>query len=125
MKKLICSVLLILLLTTLAFAQARGPLPNVYASWFTVNSSSTIMTLPFNSRDVTIFNSSYRGDICVNLIGEAFTTPYDRCVTATSTTTIQLASGESLILTDFVTNALSFTRAGTQNASPVSVIVTY
>ena len=131
MKKLFL-VLAILILAVPA--HARGPLSNIFASWYNVTTATTTITLPFQSRDVLIWNGSATA-LVISLMGESI--PTDDAaespaaadighVSASSTrpTIIQIDDDKEIYLTDFRTSSITM-RTITGTASPVSVIVTY
>ncbi len=124
MKKKIFLGLTILVLSlpfTVA-AQSRGALSNIFASWYSVTTTQITITLPFNSRDITIHNGSTNA-ICVDLKGG--TIPAS-CVSASGSnpSIIQLDGNTALSLSDYLTSAISL-KAISATASPVSVVITY
>ena len=124
MRKFLGLLLVFMLIATPAFAQARGALPNVYASWVSVtNQALTTITFPANSRDILIENGS-AVDVCVNLKGESFEQNCYQSVDSTLHKTMQLGAGDSFFAMDFVTSAITL-RSAAATASPVSVVVTW
>ena len=124
MKKLL-TLVLIMLVASPAFA--RGRLTNVFASWYTVGTTQTTISLPYNSRDITIINGDGTNPICVDLVGG--TIP-DNCVTdsVNNPSIFVLDTDTTLELSDFVTDSIALeieTLDDGSTASPVSVIVTY
>lgn len=119
MKKGLILVLILMLFCVPAFAQRRGPLQNIFASWYTVTTSQTI-TFPYNSRDLTIHNASAI-DIVVDVRGNTIDTDF---INDGSATTFQLQGDEILTLRDYITDSISLMSAGA-SASPISVIATY
>ena len=122
MKRYLSMIMAILfLIPVTAFAQSRGALTNVWASWMTVSNTQTTLTPPSNSRDIWIHNGSAQ-DICINLDGG---TIQNNCLSVDSVT-FQLDGASDFYAVDFVTGSISLRSASsTTNASPVSVVVTY
>ena len=129
MKKALLLGLAIIFIAAPVFAQSRGALTNVYASWYTVTSAQTTISLPIASRDVYIKNgdATAADAVCVDFTGGALD---DSCVTNTSIlggmpSQIQIPGGTDIhMLSDYVTSAISL-RALDGDASPVTVIITY
>ena len=119
MKKFLV-ILMIMLITTPVFAQARGALTNTYASWVSVTGLTTI-TLPANSRDVWIQNGSAI-DVCISLRGDAIDAD---CMVGTPNSTFQLNGASQFFAQDFVTGSITLFSSTGSAASPVSVVVTY
>jgi len=130
MKKFFLALIVLTLLTTPAFAQNRGALTNIYASWVNVTANSQkVFTLPNTSRDVYILNGDASNAICVDLRGG--TIP-NNCVTNLSLDLqgtpgiIQIPKASDIhLLSDYITGAISVKAIGGATASPVTVIVTY
>ena len=111
-----------------AFAQSRGPLLNVWASWLSATVTEKVVDLPwrttterYTSRDLYLRNGDSTNSVYIDLRG-ATTIP--ESVTSTTNSIIQLDAGGEITLTDFVTDKLTF-KAETGTASPVTVIFTY
>lgn len=122
MRKFLLSLFILFFLGSNAHAQSRGKLTNVFASWVTVASTSTVITFPIESRDLTIMNGSTT-DVCVNLKGGDI---QGNCYTASGSQTMQLDGGQTLTLFDYVTSGVTLRAIGfSTTASPVSVISTY
>ena len=122
MKRLWLMMLFLVLSVSSAHAQNRGALTNTWASWYTVTTAETNIAWSFNSRDIWISNGDGTSNVCVNLRGG--TTTGTDCVVAGSANVIQIDAGDSVYLSDFITNAISLIASG-PSASPVSVVVTY
>lgn len=124
MKKMLSIVFAIIVLfnSVSAFAQARGALTNTFASWYNVTTAQTTITLPFKSRDVLIVNGDTTDALCVSLKGETLGNACTDTVPVDSS--INLAGGQEIYLTDFLTDTISL-KALSSAASPVTVIVTY
>ena len=126
MKKL--GILIVILLVVAMYilpvqAQSRGSLPNQWASWASINSTSKTFTFPSNSRDLWIHNGS-AVDIFVDIKGNAIdANGYKGGILESST--FQLNGTESVYLQDIVTPAISVKSTTAATASPVSVLVTY
>ena len=118
MKKLLVFLMLVLM-TVPAFAGKRGALTNVYSTWSSVTGSTTV-TLPFNSRDLTIHNGSSI-DVVVDLKGNTI----DETYTNSGNSIFQIQGDESITFRDFVTDKVSLRSETGVAASPVSVIATY
>ena len=128
MRRFFMSLLLLLMLPALAFAQNRGLLSNEYASWITATLSQTTISLPsgITSRDIFIRNGDASNMICVDLVGE--TIP-ESCVTNTSTdggnpSIIVIEALGSIDLQDYSTSAIGIKTFG-PSASPITVITTF
>jgi len=120
-KKFIILIVLFLLCASQAFAQNRGVLTNVFASWVSVTANTVnTVTFPANSRDIWIHNGSAI-DVIISAKGTSI--PASNYVD-TPNSTFQLDGASDLYLSDFITSAVSFKSAGA-TASPVSVVVTY
>ena len=119
MKKFLI-VLIALLITTPAFAQARGALTNTYASWVSVTTLETI-TFPANSRDIWVHNGS-AVDVCVSLTGDTIDSD---CMVGSPNSTFQLNGTDDFYAQDFVTDSITLLSSTGATASPVSVVVTY
>lgn len=116
----ICSVLL--LISNIAYA-AINYKANVFASTVSVDStnSNVGIDLPFNSRSITIINGS-SNEIFVDFKNSTRT---EDDITVGSVTTGCIIDGDkTFTLRDYVTDKMSFVRAG-NDASPVTVIITY
>lgn len=127
MKKGFLTLILIVSFASTAFAQARGALTNVFASYVSVNNNTNAtITFPANSRDLFILNDSGQ-KICVAPDGGTIAlTPSGYCVNSTNGNKIfQMATGTQLYLADYVTGSVSFRNTGGTAASPISVVVTY
>lgn len=123
MKRVLLVLALVLITCVDAHAQARGALQNVWASWANVsNSIATTFTLPYNTRDVQIINSS-SNPICVDLRGNALGSDAGLCRNSFATR-FYLDGGDSMQLYDYVTSGITVWGLGAA-ASPVSVVVTY
>ncbi len=120
MKKALALTLILMLVCVPAFAQNRGTLTNVFASWVTVTQANTTITPPYNSRDVWIHNAS-AVDISVNLRGETIETDG---YSDTTESTFTLNGTSDFYASDFVTDSITM-RSTAAAASPVSVVITY
>jgi len=126
MKKFLV-IIAIVLMTTPAFAQARGALTNVYATWNSVTGITTVdmplknATEKYKSRDVWIQNGS-AVDICISLKGEAIT---GSCLVGSPNSSFQLNGASQFFAQDFVTESITMISSTGAAASPVSVVVTY
>lgn len=126
MKKFLI-ILVLVLIATPVFAQARGPLSNVSASWYTVTAAQTTITFPFKTRDLYIHNGDAADLVCVDLRGG--TIPAN-CVTDLTAdggfaSIVQLPFGQAFsALNDFVTESISL-KSLSATASPVTVIATF
>ena len=113
---------LIPVLTTPVYAQSRGVLTNVYASWMNVT-AGTLITLPGTSRDITIINGDATDGICVDLRGNTITS---NCLYGAASTVVHIGAQTELSLYDFTTTAIYLKPVSAATAaSPVSVVVTY
>lgn len=122
MKKKILLTILILMMCSPVFAQARGALTNVFASWYSVTTATTTVRVPVKSRDVYIRNGDSSA-ICVGLTGSAMTTD-SVCNTTFTNDLVQLDGDSEIDLRDFVTESITLGSL-TGTASPVTVIITY
>jgi len=123
-RKLILTLVLILLAVP-AFAQRRGALTNVFASWYTVETTLTTVPMPHKSRDVYVLNGTGSAtDLFVDLRGGSLAHQLFVTNSTPNPSIIQLGAGDSIDLRDFVTDSVKLiTETGT--ASPVTVIITY
>jgi len=126
MKKL-AIILALVLLTTPAFAQARGPLTNRFSSWYSIGTATTTFNMPlrtaterYTTRDVIIHNGS-AVDICVDLDGGEIAAD---CGTSSAGQVFMLNGTASVLLQDYLTTSISI-KSAVGTASPVSVIATY
>ena len=132
MKKLLILVTILLLCVPVAEAQQRGALTNVYASWANVTNESVVtFSWGHDSRDVLIINgdATSADGICVNLKGTDIGDDSDYAGGGCDTdngldTATKLMGGDELYLSDFISSGISVKAIG-QDASPVSVVVTY
>jgi len=130
-KRFSILILSLVLISTVAHAQNRGPLPGIYASWASVEPGvGTTFTFPYNSRDVYIRNGSAK-EVFIDLKGgtlpvtltDGLVSTY-KSISPTLPSVIALDSNSDLTLHDFVTGGITVTSSGS-TASPVSVLVTY
>lgn len=122
MKRFIYVLFMLLVLASTSYAQNRGPLTNIWASWVNVNTNqNTVLTFPFNSRDLIITNGDANDSICVDLRGN--TIQNNSCYAATNTV-VQVGPSDTLYLSDFVTAAVTLQSSGNA-ASPISVMIAY
>ena len=113
---------LMLLICVPAFAQNRGSLPNVFASWYSVTATQETITFTPKSRDLAIHNGStvpiaidLKGGVIPNsLVDDGVASP----------SIFQLEGNTAISLRDYVTESISMV-SGEGTASPVSVIITY
>lgn len=131
MKKLFLALIVLTVIATPAFAQRRGALPNLWASWVSATTTPTVMDLPlrnssdrFTSRDIFISNGDSSTLVCVDLKGGA-SIPHN-CVTDSddNPSIIQIKAGEDITLQDYITTGITLSTL-TSTASPVTVVVTY
>lgn len=123
MKKLTSVIILFLclLFQSSVYAQDRGALSNLYASWVSVAPVvDQTYTFPNNSRDLCISNGSAI-DIFVNLTGGEIG---NDLVEGGTSHVIQLDGPEQLCLYDYITGGITLRSTGVA-ASPVSFTVTY
>lgn len=116
-------ILLFLLMPSVCYAQARGALTNVWASWASVTTQATFSP-PSNARDLWIHNGS-AVDICVSLTGQTIQNNCYQSVPAGQHTVMQLDGNSDFYAADFITNSITVRSATGAAASPVSVVVTY
>ena len=123
MKKIFLTVLILCFLVQPAYAQLK----NLFASWYTVTTTETTISLPYSSRSITILNQDSANNIAVSFDGTAIGSDLVDDPDTNTPAIIQLASGEDVTLDDFETKTikLRLEQGGYPNASPVSVIVTY
>src|SRR3990167_1650800 len=112
------TVFLILIFSQPAYAQNRGALTNVWASWVSVTQSTVTMTLPSTSRDIAILNGS-TVDICVDPTGGGIP---GNCARRNGDAyyNFQLDGASEVYLTDFISTGISLRSTGA-TASPISV----
>ena len=125
MKKLLIVLVMLLMITPCVYAQNRGALTNVFASWYSVTTAQKVVTFPGKSRDLFIQNGS-TVEMYVDLRGS--TIP-PGCVdgrdgSGIDVNVFKLDSSSQISLVDYITDSITLVSPeGT--ASPVSVIVTY
>ena len=124
MKKVLLIIILVLS-TNIASAQSRGIFTGVWASSYSIGTTQTTITLPFNSRDITIRNASTYA-VCVDLRGGTITHTCRTSGDPLLARIFQLDGDTTLTFKDFATNSISFrVVAGSGTASPVTVIAIY
>ena len=103
---------------------------NAWASWTNLTTANPAMTLnfasliePYRTRDITIINGSTNA-IGVDLNDDDNRGDDDPSLSTSRTGRFQLAGSQKITLKDYVCDGLSIFRIG-NDASPVSVIVTY
>lgn len=127
MKRVLITLLMLIGLSTTAFAEYKA---NVWASWASVTQTSVTWTFPYKSREINVHNGSSI-PVCVAFNGatitQSCTSPTGFGVNGTQTNdnrVFQLGANQILLLQDFVVPSITLQSAGAA-ASPVSVIVTY
>lgn len=124
MKKYLSLIFLVIfMLPTTAFAQARGALTNVWASWASVTGQTTFSP-PSNSRDLWIHNGSAI-DVCISLTGQTIQGNCYERIAIGKHSVMQLDGASDFYAADFTTNSITVRSATGVAASPVSVVVTY
>jgi len=123
-KKLLI-VVAILLIALPAHAARRGLQKNVWASWYNVTTSTTV-TLPYESRDVLIKNGASSNGVCVSLRGGTITQACHPTPTTGKIDVINLAGGDSIHIQDQAVTTLTLKAISiAASASPVTVISSY
>lgn len=126
MRKVLVIAIGILLIASSGYGGT--PSSNMYASWVDVYATPTTLTLPQNSRNITIVNGASE-PITVNISGttvEGANQPGLQGWVGPSVSfpsTIQVSPMMDVTLYDTISGSLTF--VAKQHASPVTVIVTF